>query len=68
MLCNPVRNEVFFHRQPIAAQEIENAISAINECQKCQLRYGGKPPSIIKRINLRKTDFIIDKGSVVENI
>ncbi len=68
-ISNPVRNEVYFHKQPKDQEEIEASISAINKCYRCQIRYGGKDPKIIEKVLPRKCDYKVnEKGNVVENI
>lgn len=57
-----------FYKQPETAEEISRAIEAINICPIHDLRYGGKDPKIISRVEPSQSDYIIDNnGSVLLN-
>lgn len=46
----------YFKRQPVSAEEVDQAIEAINVACCAALRYGGKDPQILHRIDLDQCD------------
>jgi hypothetical protein len=62
------RYQSYFYKQPLTEIEIDHAIEAVNICQIHDIRYGGKDPGIIKRIESGQSDYIITKkGKVILN-
>ena len=61
-------HDTYFVRQPVNAEEIEKAISALQICCVEALRYGGKNKDIIKRLDTSLCDYKINIfGKVVPN-
>ena len=59
------RYQSYFYKQPVTALEIAHAIEAVNICPIHDIRYGGKDPEIIKRIDSGQADFKIFKNGQI---
>ena len=60
--------DTYFVRQPKTPDEVAQAIVASEVCCVEAVRYGGREKEIIRKMNPRLTDFILDSNrNVVEN-
>jgi hypothetical protein len=59
------RHLTYFFKQPSTEIELSHAINAVNVCPIHDVRYGGKDPRIIKRIDLDQSDYILNKSGEV---
>jgi len=57
--------DTYFIKQPTSLEEVDKAISAIDVCCLCVLRYGGNNPDIIKRIAQDSCDYVITPSEEV---
>jgi hypothetical protein len=56
----------YFYKQPLNETEIQQAIDVINICPIHDLRYGGKDPEIIEKVEPGRSDYIVlNAGGVV---
>lgn len=55
----------FFYKQPTTEVEVQRAIDAVNVCPIHELRYGGKDPGIIARVDPDLSDYRVVDGQVI---